>query len=401
MTERELDVVVYGATGYTGRLVAEYLAQHGPADLRWGVAGRSAARLADVAHAARARGEAPRIVVASSDDPASLREMASRARVVLTTVGPYALHGLPVAEACVAERSDYVDITGEPAFVEEVMRKLDASAREGKVRLVSCCGLDSMPHDVGVLHAVRALRPHAPIASALTVRGYFRGTGGLSGGTWHSALNAMAAGVGRPAPEPRREPSGRLIRKLDLGPHHERTVGSWAVPTPMLDPWIVRRTARLLEEYGPQFSNGHYICTGSLPKTIGTLAGGAAFFGLASFAPTRRLLERVKAPGDGPTAEQRARSRFSITFIAEAAGRRVVTRVSGGDPGYAETAKMISEAALALARDRDLLPPRYGALTPAYALGERLLVRLPAAGIPFELLEGPHGASPASTSGAS
>jgi short subunit dehydrogenase-like uncharacterized protein len=388
MRDRELDVVVYGATGYTGKLVADYLARSGPADLRWAVAGRSAARLADVAHAARlVRGDAPRIVVASSDDPASLREMAARARVVLTTVGPYARYGLPVAEACVAERSDYVDLTGEPAFVKEVVQKLDASAKEGKVRLVSCCGLDSVPHDVGVLHAVRALRPHAPVSAALTVRGYFRGSGGFSGGTWHSALNAVASGGGSPGGEPRREPSGRVIKKLDLGPHFERTVSSWAVPTPMLDPWIVRRTARVLEEYGPQFSNGHYVCTGSLPRTAATLLGGAAFLGLARLGPTRALLARVRSPGEGPTPEQRARARFSITFIAESAGRRVVTRVSGGDPGYGDTAKMISEAALALARDRDLLPPRYGALTPALALGERLLERLPAAGIPFEVVE--------------
>lgn len=390
MHDRELDVVVYGATGYTGQLVADYLARSGPADLRWAVAGRSAARLADVAHAAKqVRGEAPRIVVASSEDPASLREMAARARVVLTTVGPYARHGLPVVEACVAEATDYVDLTGEPAFVADVVQKLDASAREGKVRLVSCCGFDSIPHDVGVLHAVRALRPHAPIAAAMTVRGYIRASGTFSGGTWHSALNAIAGGGPAAGAEPRREPSGRVIKKLDLGPHYEKVVHAWAVPTPMIDPWIVRRTARVLEEYGPQFSNGHYVCTGSLPRMLGTIAGGAAFFGLAKVGPTRKLLERVRAPGEGPTPEQRARGRFAITFVAEAAGKRVVTRVSGGDPGYGETAKMISEAALALARDRDLLPPRYGALTPAYALGERLLVRLPAAGIPFEIVEGP------------
>jgi short subunit dehydrogenase-like uncharacterized protein len=391
MSERELDVVVYGATGYTGRLVVDYLARSGPVDLRWAVAGRNAARLSDVAHGTKgARAEPPRIIIASAEDAPSLREMARRARVVLTTVGPYAKYGLPLVEACVAEGTDYVDLTGEPGFVQEVMTKLDGAAREGKVRLVSCCGFDSIPHDVGVLHAVRALRPHAPIASALTVRGYIRATGSFSGGTWHSALEAMAAGEkGRAAREPKREPSGRVIRKLDLGPHHEPLVRSWAVPTPMLDPWIVRRTARALEEYGPQFANGHYICTGNLAKTAAVIGGGAAFFGLARFAPTRNLLARVKAPGDGPTPEKRERSRFAITFIAEAAGKRVVTRVSGGDPGYGETAKMIAEAALSLARDRDLLPPRYGALTPAHALGERLLVRLPAAGIPFEILEAP------------
>jgi short subunit dehydrogenase-like uncharacterized protein len=335
------------------------------------------------------RAPAPRLVVASVEDPASLREMAERARVVLTTVGPYAQHGMPVVQACVEAATDYVDLTGEPGFVRDVIDRFDQPAREAKIRLVSSCGFDSIPHDVGALHAVRTIRPHVPIAASITLRGYVRATGGFSGGTWHSALGIFADLRKSRASEPRRETSGRVIKRMEWGPHYADAVRSWAVPMPTIDPWMIRRTARALEEYGPSFTNGHFMCTGSALGMVGTVAAVGTVVGLAQIGPARRLLGRVKKQGEGPSPEHRARARFSVTFVTEAGGKRTLTRVSGGDPGYDETAKMISESALALARDRDSLPPRWGALTPALALGDRLLVRLPAAGIAFETLEGP------------
>jgi short subunit dehydrogenase-like uncharacterized protein len=340
MHDRELDVVVFGATGFTGKLVAEALAQRAPPDLSWGLAGRSAARLADVAHAVRGgRTPPPRIVVASVEDAASLREMASRARVVLTTVGPYAVHGLPVVDACVAAGADYVDLTGEPAFARDVLRRFDEAAREAKLRIVNACGFDSVPHDVGVLHAVRAIRPHVPIAAALSVRAYVRATGGFSGGTWHSALGIFAdLGSARAAERASRDPSGRVVEKLDLGPHYADEVRSWALPMPTIDPWIVRRSARALEEYGPTFRNGHFVCTGSLARAVGTVAAVGSVVALAQVAPVRRVLGRLRKPGEGPSEEHRRRAKFSITFVAEGGGKRSVTRVSGVDRGFGETA---------------------------------------------------------------
>jgi short subunit dehydrogenase-like uncharacterized protein len=242
---------------------------------------------------------------------------------------------------------------------------------------------------VGALHAVHTIRPAVPIASALTVRGYLRATGGFSGGTWHSALGIFAEPRRRGGSEPKRDPSGRVVRALDKGPHFEPEVKAWALPMPTIDPWIVRRSARAMEVYGPSFSNGHFVCTRSLAGMVGTVAAVGAVVGLAKVPAARALLGRLKKPGEGPSPEQRQRARFSITFIAEGGGKRAITRVSGGDPGYDETAKMIAESALALARDREALPLRWGALSPAAAIGDRLLVRLPAAGMRFDVIEGP------------
>jgi len=389
MSDRELDVVVYGATGFTGRLVAAYLAASAPPSLRWAIAGRNAAHLADVARDVKGDGPAPPVLIASADDRASLLAMATRTRVVLTTVGPYIRYGLPLVEACVAAGTDVVDLAGEPAFVRAVMDQFHEPARAARARIVSCCGFDSIPHDLGVLHAIRTIRPHAPAASAIEVRGYLKATGSFSGGTWHSALGIFAdLGKGERQRQ-RRETSGRSIRKLDLGLHREPRVKSWGLPMPTIDPWMVRRSARELEEYGPDFANGHFLCLPSLPAALGMVAAVGAVVGLAQLGPTRRLLESVKDPGEGPSPEQRAKARFSITFVTKAAGQRCVTRVSGGDPGYGETAKMIAESAIALARDREALPQKYGALTPAVAFGDRLLVRLPAVGIAFDVVEPP------------
>jgi short subunit dehydrogenase-like uncharacterized protein len=393
MSNRELDVVVYGATGFTGKLVAEYLASNAPAGLRWAIAGRNPAKLAEVAASVTKDGVAPPTIVASADSFASLVSMATRTRVVLTTVGPYMKYGLPLVEACVAAGTDAVDLTGEPAFVKEVIARFHEPARAAKVRIVSCCGFDSIPHDLGVLHAVRTIRPHVPAAAALEVRGYLKATGGFSGGTWHSALGIFkdlgkkdTRGDGLRSGH---DPSGRTIEKLDLGLHREPRVKSWGLPMPTIDPWMVRRSAHELEEYGPDFANGHFVCMPSLPAALAMVAAVGSVVGLAQMGPTLRLLERVKDPGEGPSPEHRAKARFSITFITEGAGHRCMTRVSGGDPGYGETAKMIAESAMALAQGREALPAKYGALTPAVAFGDRLLLRLPAVGIPFEVLEPP------------
>lgn len=399
MSDREFDVVVYGATGFTGKLVAEYLAASAPPHLRWAIAGRNAAKLAEVAAAVaplceKRGGVAPPTLIASAESFASLVSMATRTQVVLTTVGPYMKYGLPLVEACVGAGTDAVDLTGEPAFVHAVIDRFHQPAKAAKARIVSCCGFDSIPHDLGVLHAIRTIRPHVPAATAIEVRGYLKATGGFSGGTWHSALGIFKdlgpfSGKTGARQHEGRDPSGRSIKKLDLGLHREPRVKSWGLPMPTIDPWMVRRSARELEEYGPDFSNGHFVCMPSLPAAVGMVAGVGAVIGLAQIEPTRKLLERWKDPGEGPSAAHRAKARFSITYVTEAAGYRCVTRVSGGDPGYDETAKMIAESAIALAHDRESLPAKFGALTPAVAFGDRLLVRLPEVGIPFDVLEPP------------
>jgi short subunit dehydrogenase-like uncharacterized protein len=385
---REFELVVFGATGFTGRLVAEYLAERlRGTPVRWAIAGRSAAKLGEIERAIAAIDPLARVgvVEASVEDPASLARMAARTQVVANTVGPYARYGEAVVRACVESGADQVDITGEPEYVSGLLERWDAPARERGVRIVSCCGFDSIPHDLGALFTVRLL----PRGEAITLTGVVRASGGFSGGTWHSAVEAMGLlgrGPRRAAAPP--EPEGRTVGRVARGLHWDRREGGWVVPLPTIDPQIVRRSARALDDFGPDFRYGHYMGVGSTPVLVGGALALGGVAALSRFGPTRALLLKARAPGEGPGPEQRAKSWFRVTFTAKSKSKTVVTRVSGGDPGYGETAKMLAESGLCLALDRERLPGRAGVLTPAVAMGDALLARLQSRGITFERLEG-------------
>jgi short subunit dehydrogenase-like uncharacterized protein len=390
-TERPHDIVLFGATGFTGRLVADYLAEKSSeARLSWALAGRNTARLTQIRSELSARhphlADLP-ILKASADDPASLARMAASARVVLTTVGPYAQHGEPLVEACIREGTDYVDITGEPRFVNALVKRHDARARERGVRIVNCCGFDSIPHDLGTLFTVEKL----PAGEPITVEAMVRGSGSFSGGTWNSALQEISSGeMSLKLPAHLREPlpDGRRVGELPRRIRHDAELGGWVCPFPTIDPQIVLRSARMNDRYGPDFRYGHHVILRSGAKlALGALAMGAVV-GAARIPGAAGLLGKLKKPGEGPSAEERARGWFQVTFHGKSRHRRVITRVSGGDAGYDETAKMVSEAAMCLAFDRDRLPARAGVLTPAAAMGNVLIERLVRAGIRFELLEG-------------
>jgi short subunit dehydrogenase-like uncharacterized protein len=217
----------------------------------------------------------------------------------------------------------------------------------------------------------------------MVIEGFVRWHGSFSAGTWRTAVLAMSRWRRR-----RQEPSGgALPARIRRVP----ALGGWAAPLPTVDPQIVRRSARTLPEYGPDFRYGQFVLLGGLPRLVGTGLGLGVVFLLAQFAPTRRLLLALRRPGTGPDAGRRGRSSFEVTFFARGGGRRLTTRVRGGDPGYGSTATMAAEAALCLAFDRDRLPPRAGVLTPAVALGDVLLQRLRRAGIVFEVLESADG----------
>ncbi|WP_437683072.1 saccharopine dehydrogenase family protein [Sorangium sp. So ce131] len=394
---RTYDVIVFGATGFTGRLVAEYLAEKSrdaaaeaaaARPFRWAIAGRSAARLAEVKAALEAIDPACAslgVIEASSEDAASLERMAGEGRVVLTTVGPYADRGEPLVEACIRAGTDYADLTGEPVFVDRLLERHHEAARARGVRIVNCCGFDSIPADLGALFTVTKL----PAGEPIVVEGVMRAQGSFSGGTWQSLLEIMAGARRRrrgAGPEPAQ--GGRKVQALRSRIHYEKALRAWVCPIPSIDPEVVLRSARELDMYGPDFQYGHFMQVKSGLQLVIGLAGIGAVAALAKVGPTRELLRKVRAPGEGPSAQERARSWFQVTFEGKSATRRVVTRVSGGDPGYSETAKMVAESALCMALDHDRLPARAGVLTPAVAMGERLIERLQAAGIRFELLEG-------------
>lgn len=390
---REFDVVVFGATGFTGRLCAEYIARTYGASVQWAIAGRNASKLAEVKATVCAIDPSCAdigVIEADNADEQSLVAMARRTKVVLTTVGPFVDHGEPLVRACLAGGADYVDITGEPEFVDEMVARYDEEAKAKGLRIVSCCGFDSIPHDLGVLFTVQQLPGDRPV----TVKGYVRAKGTFSGGTWQSAVKAMGRlRESRKAVERARahasagNGNGRRVRGVKPGVSYDRGVGGWVFPLPTIDAQIVRRSARALDDYGPDFRYGHYGASASLPKVVMGAVGIAAVFALAQLRPTRDWLLSRRQSGAGPSPEQRANGWFNVTFVAEAGDRRLVTRVSGGDPGYGETSKMASEAALCLALDRDALDDHVGVITPAVAMGNVLIDRLRDRGITFETIE--------------
>jgi short subunit dehydrogenase-like uncharacterized protein len=236
------------------------------------------------------------------------------------------------------------------------------------------------------LYTVGRLPEGVPIA----LEGFMQANARFSGGTFHSAIHMMGrlrhgARVARERAGREPQPSGRRVRGLPGRPHNEPDIGGWVIPFPTIDPQTILRSARALDRYGPDFSYSHYLVVGKLPLVAGMALGAGTAVALAQTKPTRNLLLKIKHPGEGPTPEQRARAWFKVTMRARADGQRVKTVVSGGDPGYSETSKMLSEAALCLAKDE--LPQRAGQLTPAVAMGEALIARLERAGIRFEVVE--------------
>jgi short subunit dehydrogenase-like uncharacterized protein len=388
--ERQFDLALFGATGFTGGLTARYLAENGPEGLRWALVGRNPAKL----EAVRAGLEgiigsgvpAPELLEADAADAGALAKVAGAAKVVMTTVGPYALYGEPLVAACAAAGTDYVDLTGEPEFVDRMWLGYHERARSSGARLVHCCGFDSIPHDLGAYFTVKRLPEGVP----LTVNGYVRMGGQFSGGTYHSAINGIARarqtlGAGRKRRHAEPRPADRAIHSAPLRPRHDGDLGGWVVPMPTIDGPIVRRSAAALERYGPDFTYGHNLVVGSL-GTLAAIAGGIGVVGLmAPLPPTRKLLLKFKTPGEGPSEATRAKGWFRVRFVGEGGGERVVTEVTGGDPGYGETAKMLAESGLCLAFDR--LSPTAGQVTTAQAMGDALLARLQRAGIVFSLLE--------------
>ncbi|MFF4242902.1 saccharopine dehydrogenase family protein [Streptomyces sp. NPDC001822] len=385
--ERPYDVVLFGATGFVGALTAEYLAAHAPRGCRWALAGRSRTKLerlrdrlaADHPHCA----DLP-LLTADADDGEALRELAGSAHVVASTAGPYVWYGEKLVAACADAGTDYADLTGEAEFVDRMYLEHDARARETGARLVHACGFDSVPHDLGVYFTVQQLPEGVP----LTVDGFVRTDAVFSGGTFASALTAMGRGpqMLRAARERRlHEPRlvGRRARAPQGSPHFSPETGTWALPLPTLDPRVVERSARALERYGPDFRYRHFASVKRLPAALGGTAAVGLLLGAAQIPAARNWLSARVEPGTGPDEQRRRRSWFTVRFVGEGGGRRVFTEVSGGDPGYGETAKMLAESALSLALDD--LPATSGQVTTAVAMGDALLERLRTAGLRFRV----------------
>ncbi|MPQ99103.1 enoyl-ACP reductase [Modestobacter sp. I12A-02628] len=401
---RDVDIAVYGASGFVGRLLAGHLAEHAPAGTRIALAGRNRERLERVRDALPTAGRSWPVVVADSGDPASLAALAERSRVVATTVGPYARYGLPVVEACARAGTHYADLTGEVLFVREAIDAHHELARASGARVVHSCGYDSVPSDLAVL--LLAERAAADGAGGLRdVQLVATARGGFSGGTVDSlrgqletvrgdaAARRLAADPFSLSPDRDAEPG--VAQPADAGLPSRTADGRWTAPFVMApyNTRVVRRSNALQGwAYGRSMRYGEVMGAGRGP--VGAVAAAAITAGLAGgvaamgFPPTRLLLDRVlPAPGTGPSEAVRARGFFRsvVDAVTEDGSRYRATVAGQGDPGYAATAVMLGESVLALALDTDRLPDRSGSLTPATALGGVLVDRLRAAGHTYEV----------------
>ncbi|MGF1646188.1 MAG: saccharopine dehydrogenase family protein [Kineosporiaceae bacterium] len=403
MSDRDLDLVVYGATGFAGRLVAEHVARHAPRDLRVGLGGRSVPRLYEARAHLPGRGQTWGFVVADATDPVAVATLARSARVVATTVGPYTRYGAALAAACAAAGTHYVDLTGEVLFMRHSIEANDATARRTGAAIVHACGFDSVPSDLGLW----SLHRHAMATGAgeLTrVTGLLTGArGGFSGGTIDSmrvqieeaatnpevrrivtdphALDVGATGVARPGP------------RDSFGVAWDAGLGYWLAPFVMapVNTRVVRRSHALLGgAYGAGFRYREAVGVRGRLRGVGpalaVAAGTLGLFAGMSWPPTRRILDRLlPAPGAGPSERTRRRGYFRFRHVAETTSGRVLTARVGADldPGYGATAVMLGEAAMTLAAGEGT--GRAGALTSATALGDALVERLRAAGFHWEV----------------
>ncbi|WP_315763749.1 saccharopine dehydrogenase family protein [Sphingomonas sp. Y38-1Y] len=373
--DREFDVIVYGATGYTGKLVAEYLAKREPAP-RWAMAGRSLTKL----EAARSEVGAPAdlpLIAADAEDPAALKAMCARTKVVLTTVGPYQLYGEPLVAACASTGTSYVDLCGEPAWMRAMIDRYDADAKASGARIVFSCGFDSIPFDLGVWEVQQCARAKFG-RPAPRVKGRIRKMQGtFSGGTFASAKATMAAAAREPGilklmvnpfaltPDFQgpSQPSGMI-------PEYDAAVGGWVAPFVMatINTKNVHRTNALTgHAYGTDFVYDEMM----IAPGLGEL-GKAAAEAIAKLNPIGG--DKGPAPGEGPTREEREAGFYDLLFIAEMPdGDRAESVVTGDmDPGYGSTSKMIAETALLLGETESA----GGVWTPTALLGGALRDRL-------------------------
>ena len=382
MASSKFDIVVYGATGFTGRLVAEYLASRykGDGNLKWAMAGRSKDKLASVRDAIGAAADTP-LIVADASDPASVKAMVEQTKSVITTVGPYQLYGSELIAACVAGGVDYFDLCGEPVWMRQMIDKHEAAAKASGARIVFSCGFDSIPFELGVFCAQEHAKEMfgTPVSR---IKGRIRAMKGtFSGGTAASARASFAAAakdlslvamfqdpfVLTPGFEGPKQPKGNK-------PQLDEDMGSWTAPFIMatINTRNVHRSNMLMNfPYGKDFVYDEMILTGP---------------GEQGEANAKRVVAAVNAermgatdgpkPGEGPSKEERENGMYDLLFVAIGPdGKQARAAVKGDrDPGYGSTSKMISECAICLLRDTPDVAA--GIWTPGAAMGHKLIKRL-------------------------
>ena len=403
--ERPLDLALFGATGFTGKLIARYLAEHAPEGTRIGLAGRSTEKLEAVRSELPSSASDWPLIAADKADPESLKKLAEGTRVVVTTVGPYAQGGLALVEACARAGTHYADLAGEVPFMRDSIDAYDSLAKESGARIVHASGFDSIPSDLGVLVLREKVRADGAGELEDTTFMVVGVRGSLSGGTFATLLvqldeakadrerARLSADPYALSPDRKAEPD--LGDEGDLrGVKRDSDLGAWLAPFLMapVNTRVVRRSNALQGwDYGRKFRYREVMgfrnnpAAPAMAATV-TAGLGGLMAGL-SFGPTRSVLTKVMpSAGEGPSQKMQETGFYKVEIHARtSSGARYVCTVTGqGDPGYRATSGLIGESGLCLALDGDKLPDRAGVLTPATAMGMPLVERLRAAGFTFD-----------------
>ncbi len=407
MSTEQLDIVVFGATSFVGKILTDYMHRtYGVGkDLKWGIGGRSEKKLQDLKESLGASAKDLPVITADASDDTALKNLCDQTRVVVSTVGPYALYGEPLVRVCAETGTDYCDLTGEVQWIRKMIEKYEDKAKTSGARIVHCCGFDSIPSDMGVWFLQQQAQEQFG-QPALDVRMRVKvAKGGLSGGTVASMMNvAKEAGSD---PQLRKElanpfsicPKEHLSSRRQpsiKSAEYDEDFGVWLAPFVMgaINTRVVHRSNALQQAgYGKEFTYDEAMMVGKGMKGrlrgYGITGAMGAFFTASAIGPTRWLVEKlVPSPGEGPSPEEQEKGFFDLRFIGKTEdGRKLITKVTGDrDPGYGSTGKMLGEAAMCLANDVADKPG--GFWTPASLLDGKLLERLTSnAGLTFELVE--------------
>ena len=371
MVEKEYDLIVHGATGFTGQLICDYLYNHNDSKvIKWAISGRNTSKLEPISKKYNVD-----LFQVDSFENKELDLIASKAKVIISVVGPYAIYGKQLIESCVNNNCHYLDITGESSFVQYIKNKYSQKAIETNTMLISCCGFESIPPDIGTYYSIKQLNEEN-----IDIKCYMKTKGQISGGTWASFLNISSGGKIKKKIQ-NNQPKKQGTKNKIL--FYNKELKKWALIFPDIDQYIIRSSSKLIDGYGQNVRFVKYMLFKSLFKVAALLVPLFFILFLAKFKISKKWLESFIPSGTGPSKEDRAKHWFEYTLIGKTEKHKIITTVKGGDPGYGETSKFVTEMGLALILDKDQLNHKKGVLTPAACAGDIMLERLQKSGIEF------------------
>ena len=410
MNNPKFDIVIYGATSFVGKITVEYfLKQYGvnKSSIRWAIAARSKNKLAELKNQLGDDALDLPVLVANSNDEKSLNSLCDQTKLIISTVGPYALYGEPLVKACAESGTHYCDLTGETQWIAEMLEKYESAAQQSGAMIVNCCGFDSIPSDLGVFFLQQKAYERFGETCGKVEMGVKAGKGGFSGGTVASLLNVMKEASNDPELRkklgnpyllcPDDSPSN--VRQRTDNRYYSEALKSWCAPFVMasINTRIVHRSNALQNNsYSDNFLYSEYTMTGDgnsgRAKSLAMTGGMGGFMAILALPPTRWLAEKtiLPKPGEGPSPKEQEEGFFNLLFAGTASNGEVIkTKVTGDrDPGYGSTGKMLSEAAICILETAEKGEKTSGFWTPASLMGNDLIERLTEnAGLTFEVIK--------------